>query len=130
MKLRGISVLVVEDDGDTRDTLRMILESQGAAVTSASAASEALVAVKRSPPDAVVSDIGMPHENGHSFLRELRALKPELGGRIPAIALTADSSRESRLESRDSGFHYHLEKPIDPTKLVDLLVDLVRLTRR
>jgi CheY-like chemotaxis protein len=130
MKLRGVSVLVVEDDGDTRETLRMILESQGASVTSVSAAQEALVAVNHSPPDVVVSDIGMPNEDGYAFLRELRSLKPERGGRIPAVALTAYSSREARLESRDSGFHYHLEKPIDPSKLVDLLVDLVRLTRR
>jgi CheY-like chemotaxis protein len=128
--LTGMNVLLVEDDDDTREALRLALVSRGALVTAAAGAKEALAAVQRALPDVVVSDIAMPDEDGYAFLRKLRSLKPERGGRVPAVALTAFGSREARELSRECGFHYHLEKPIDPAKLADVLLGLVRLTRR
>jgi CheY-like chemotaxis protein len=128
--LTGMNVLLVEDDDDTREALRLALVSRGAQVTAAAGAKEALAAVQRALPDVVVSDIAMPDEDGYAFLRKLRSLKPERGGRVPAVALTAFGSREARELSRECGFHYHLEKPIDPAKLADVLLGLVRLTRR
>ena len=130
MKLSGIRVLLVEDDDDAREALQMALESYGALVTAVSAAREALAALQRALPDVVVSDIAMPDQDGHAFLRKLRALKPERGGRVPAVALTAFTSREARELSRECGFHYHLDKPVEPPKLADVLAGLVRLTRR
>ena len=127
--LRGLRVLLVEDDADTREALQISLEGYGARVTAAPSAKDALAAVRQEVPDAIVSDIAMPDEDGHAFLRRLRALKPERGGRVPAIALTAFTSREARELSRECGFHYHLDKPIEPAKLAEVLASLVRLTR-
>jgi CheY-like chemotaxis protein len=128
--LTGMNVLLVEDDDDSREALRLALVARGAVVTAASGAKEALAAVQQAVPDVVVSDIAMPDEDGYAFLRKLRSLKPERGGRVPAVALTAFGSREARELSRECGFHYHLEKPINPAKLADVLLGLVRLTRR
>jgi CheY-like chemotaxis protein len=71
----------------------------------------------------------MPGEDGHQFLKKLRALPRNRGGRTPAIALTAFGTRDARLKSVYAGYHYHLTKPVDADKLVDILVGLVRLTR-
>jgi CheY-like chemotaxis protein len=128
--LRGIRILLVEDDDDAREMLQLALETFGASVNAVIGAKEALAAIEQAPPDVVLSDIGMPGEDGHAFLRKLRALGPERGGRVPAVALTAFTSREARELSRECGFHYHLDKPIDPVKLADVLAGLVRLTRR
>ena len=130
MTLHGIRVLLVEDDDDAREALQLALETFGASVDAVIGAKEALAAIEQSPPDVVVSDIAMPGEDGHAFLRKLRSLSPEHGGRVPAVALTAFTSREARELSRECGFHYHLDKPIDPVKLADVLAGLVRLTRR
>ena len=129
-KLRGMRVLLVEDDPDAREALQLALVTFGASVSAATSAKEALAAIERARPDVVVSDIAMPGEDGHAFLRKLRALAPEHGGRVPAVALTAFTSREARELSRDCGFHYHLDKPIDPAKLADVIASLVRLTGR
>jgi CheY-like chemotaxis protein len=89
----------------------------------------ALAAIREQPPDVVVSDIAMPGEDGHEFLKKLRALPPKRGGRTPAIALTAYHGRDVRLKSVHAGYHYHLTKPVDAEKLVDIVAGLVRLTR-
>jgi len=80
--------------------------------------------------DVVISDISMPGVDGHAFLKKLRALPPKRGGRTPAVALTAFHGRDARLASVHAGYHYHLTKPFDPDKLVEILVGLVRLTSR
>ena len=76
----------------------------------------------------MISDITMPGEDGHALMRKVRGLPLTRGGKIPAIALTALDSREARVASRDAGFHYHLTKPVDAEKLVEIVAGLVRLT--
>lgn len=128
--LAGIRILLVEDDDDIREAMHIALASRGAVMVSVSGSAEALAAIETEQPDVVVSDIAMPGESGHAFMKKVRALPRTRGGRIPAVAVTAFDSREARLESSYSGFHYHLAKPVDPDKLVDIVAGLARLTRR
>ena len=127
--LEGIRILLVEDDDDTREVMQLALEARGARLVCASSAGEALAAMARESPDVVLSDIAMPGVDGHAFLRSLRALPRARGGRVPAVAITADTSREGRVRSRLAGFHYHLAKPCDVEKLTEIVSGLVRLTR-
>src|SRR6266536_555906 len=87
--LKGIRVLVVEDDDDTRDLLRVLLETEGSAVTATASVQEALSAYDRSLPQVIVADIGMPDYNGYTLIGRVRARDRERGSMIPAIALTA-----------------------------------------
>lgn len=128
--LESVRVLVVDDDEDSREMIRLTLEAQGARATCVAGAREALAEIRREPPNVVVSDLVMPGEDGHAFLKKVRALPRNRGGRIPAVALTAVTTREARVASRQAGFHYHLDKPVDPKKLVGIVQSLVRLTRR
>ena len=127
--LDGVRILLVEDDDDIRDLLSMALQAQGAALVAVPSAPDAVAALEAETPDVVLADINMPGQDGHAFLRMVRQLPLTRGGKVPAIAITALDSREARLKSRDAGFHYHLTKPVDPRKLVELVAGLVRLTR-
>jgi CheY-like chemotaxis protein len=126
--LEGVRILLVEDDDDIRALLRLALESRGAVLTAVDGTRAAVAALDRATPDIVISDITMPGEDGHALMRKVRGLPLTRGGRIPAIALTALDTREARVASRDAGFHYHLTKPVDAQKLVDIVAGLVRLT--
>ena len=126
--LEGVRILLVEDDDDIRSLLRLALESRGAVLTAVDGTRAAVAAIDVETPDIVISDITMPGEDGHALLRKVRSLPLTRGGKIPAIALTALDSRESRVASRDAGFHYHLTKPVDANKLVQIVAGLVRLT--
>jgi CheY-like chemotaxis protein len=126
--LDGVRILLVEDDDDIRDLLRLALESRGAVLTAVENTRAAVAAIGVEAPDVVISDISMPGEDGHALLRKVRGLPLGRGGKIPAIALTAMDSREARVASRDAGFHYHLTKPVDANKLVEIVAGLVRLT--
>ena len=126
--LEGVRILLVEDDDDIRDLIRMTLEARGAVLQAVSSAAAGLAALEVERPDVVLSDITMPGEDGHAFLRRVRALPLTRGGKVPAIALTALGSRQARVASRDAGFHYHLTKPVDAEKLVEIVASLVRLT--
>ena len=128
--LKGIRIVLAEDDDDAREALRLALEARGASLRCVNDGTSALAAIRERPPDVVISDIAMPGEDGHAFLKKLRALPPKRGGRTPAVALTAFQGRDARLASVHAGFHYHLTKPFDPDKLVEILVGLVRLTSR
>jgi CheY-like chemotaxis protein len=128
--LEGISIVLAEDDDDAREALRLALEARGASLRCVKDGAAALAAIRERPPDVVISDIAMPGEDGHVFLKKLRALPPRHGGRTPAVALTAFHDRDARLASVHAGYHYHLTKPFDPDKLVEILVGLVRLTSR
>ena len=121
-------ILLVEDDDDIRQLLRLALESRGAVLTAVDSTRAAVAALKDETPDIVISDITMPGEDGHALLRKVRNLPLARGGKIPAIALTALDTREARVASRDAGFHYHLTKPVDANKLVEIVAGLVRLT--
>ena len=126
--LEGVRILLVEDDDDVRDVTRVALESRGAVLVAVSSARAGIEAIAAGTPDVVVSDISMPGEDGHAFLRAVRNLPLKRGGRVPAVAVTALDSREARVASRDAGFHYHLVKPVDTEKLVEIVAGLVRLS--
>ena len=127
--LEAVRVLVVEDDEDSREMTRLALEAAGALVTVAASAEEALDALAAEVPDVVLSDISMPGQDGRTLLRRMRSVFKKRHARVPAVALTALGSREARVDSREAGFHYHLDKPVDPKKLIEVLSSVVRLTR-
>jgi CheY-like chemotaxis protein len=116
--LADVRVLVVEDEGDSREILATVLREWGAEVLTASSAAEALEALKSLRPDVLVSDIGMPGMDGFELLRQVRQRAPEAGGRVPAIALTAYTDDESRHQAVAAGFEEHLGKPAEPDALL------------
>jgi CheY-like chemotaxis protein len=124
--LRGLRVLIVEDDEDARDLLTAILERCGASVTAVVSASEALAAFGRVRPQAVVSDVALPGEDGYTLIRKIRALAPEAGGRVPAIALTAHARAEDRQLALRAGFQMHVAKPIEPAEFLSVVATLAR----
>jgi PAS domain S-box-containing protein len=118
--LQGLRVLVVDDDVDSLEVLRMVLETAGATVTPATSARGAFEALDdKGPFEVIVSDIGMPEIDGYSFLRSVRA-RPE-GAEIPAIALTAYARSEDAELARRAGFQEHLVKPVDEGRLVEAI---------
>lgn len=123
--LAGIQVLVVEDNNDTRDLVKMILQQSGAQVTDVASVSEAMEFLERSSFDLVVSDIGMPEENGYQLIRQLRDLEQQRGRKIAAIALTAYTRAEDRMLALQSGFQQHVSKPVEPTQLLNAVTQLV-----
>jgi CheY-like chemotaxis protein len=112
--LRGKHVLVVDDDADTRELLSVILNWAGAAVTAVGSAAEALDACASSSPDVVLSDIGLPGEDGFSLVRRLRALPGPRGRDVPAIALTGYDRASDRARVESEGFVERLTKPVTP----------------
>ena len=116
--LAGLHVLVLEDDADSRDLLAMALEQCGAEVSAFGSVPEALAAFDVAVPDVVVSDIGVPFEDGYSFIRKVRSRLPADGGAVPAAALTAYARAEDRKQALEAGFQTHLAKPIDPSELI------------
>jgi PAS domain S-box-containing protein len=123
--LKGLRVLVVDDDSDTRDWLKTVLESNGGDVTSVESAEQALTELERLRPDLLISDIGMPEEDGYVMIRKVRALAAERGGLTLAAALTAYAGDEARRQSLNAGFQVHLSKPIDPGELVAAIRNLI-----
>jgi CheY-like chemotaxis protein len=121
--LSGVNVLVVEDDEDGRELLELVLRDQGASVRAVSTADDAISALRAGAFDILLSDIGLPNEDGYALLA--RARKSE-GMRIPAIALTAYASRDDRARAAAAGFDSHVSKPVDPSALVGAIGALVR----
>ena len=119
--LRGLRVLVVEDEADARALLTEVLSAYGATVDVAATANEGLDRLAEFRPDVLVSDIAMPSVDGYTLLRRVRQLSPELGGRIPAVALTAHARAEDVERARIAGFQQHVAKPVDPAHLVAVL---------
>jgi len=124
--LTGITVLVVDDDRDTRELMDHVLTERGARVLAAASAMDALPLVEHHRPDVLVSDIGMPHVDGYELLRRVRALGAERGGRIPAIALTAFARPEDRTRALRSGFLTHVAKPVGAAELIAAVAAVVR----
>jgi CheY-like chemotaxis protein len=116
-RLRGVRVLLVEDDNDSREVMGIVLKRYGAEVVEASSVPEALEQVRLSVPDVLISDIGMPEEDGYSLLRKLRALPDAEGGRVPALAVTAFARKEDHDRALLNGFQLHMTKPISPAAL-------------
>jgi PAS domain S-box-containing protein len=127
-QLDRLRILVVDDEEDTRDLLRTALEQCGSEVVTAGSAMEALEALEKSKPDVLISDIGMPEEDGYALIRKVRALSAARGGKVPAIALTAYARTEDRVRALVAGFQVHLPKPIEPVELVAVVASLVGRT--
>jgi signal transduction histidine kinase len=119
--LGGLRVLVVDDEADTRDMLRAVLEHCHAEVVTAESASEALAEIARLRPDVLISDVGMPADDGYALIAKVRALPAERGGQIPAAALTAYVRAEDRVKVLRSGFQLHVPKPVEPAELVTVV---------
>jgi signal transduction histidine kinase len=127
--LAGVKVLLVDDDTDFLESLDVALEARGAQVTRAHSAGDALGALDRSIPDVIVSDLGMPEEDGYGLIRDVRARPAGTGGDVPAIALTAYVADHDRNRSLAAGFQLHLAKPMDPGLLVQAIADVVAARR-
>ncbi|MEG4496193.1 CheR family methyltransferase [Microcoleus sp. F10-C6] len=124
--LEGLHILVVDDRIDTRDLLEFVLESYGAEVLTVASARSAIAALTENPGryDVLISDIGMPEEDGYFLIREVRALAAEAGGEIPAAALTAYASDKERQRAIEAGFQTHIAKPVQPVKLALMVANL------
>ena len=122
--LAGLSVLVVDDEFDARELLTAVLTSYGAAVRSAASVEEAVVLLHERVPDVLLSDIGLPGEDGYALIRRVRALGAAAGGTVPAAALTAYASADDRRRALTAGFQTHATKPIEPATLALLVASL------
>jgi PAS domain S-box-containing protein len=122
--LSGLRLLVVEDEPDTREVLRAMLCRYGAEVITCTSAEEALRKLQETQPHVLLSDIEMPVEDGYELIRKVRALEPERGGAVPAIALTAYGRVDDRLKSLSSGYQLHISKPVGPDELAALVASL------
>ena len=125
-KLNGVWVLAVDDEADAREMVSFMLQINGAKVTSARSAVEALEILRNASgrlPDLLLSDISMPNESGYALLEKIRALPQENGGQIPAIALTAFNRPEDRQAALEAGFQKHLGKPVEPDNLISAIIE-------
>jgi len=127
-ELSGLRILVVEDDPDSREFLVIVLQQYGAKVLAADSTNRALEVMDQWKPDVIVSDIGMPGEDGYEFMRRIRRLPAERGGHTPAVALTAFTWREDRLKALASGYQTQISKPLEPSTLVAALASLAGRT--
>ena len=125
-RLDGLRVLIVDDEKDTLEMLAVVLSQCGAEVESAASAAEALEMLQECKPDVLVSDIGMPGEDGYTLMRKVRALEPEQGKHIAAVALTAHARTEDRMRALSAGFQMHVPKPVEPSELVVVIASLTR----
>lgn len=125
-KLNGFWILAVDDEADAREIVSFMLQINGAKVTTANSAVEALEILKDCNghiPDILLSDISMPFESGYALLEKIRALPSEKGGQIPAVALTAFNRPEDREAAFEAGFQKHLGKPVDMDVLIEAIVE-------
>jgi PAS domain S-box-containing protein len=127
--LTGLRILVVDDEEDTREYVRMLLAMCNAQVSVAESAAAALALVEADPPDVLVSDIAMPERDGYRLIRDVRALPAEHGGTTPAVALTAYARVEDRTRAMLAGFQNHVTKPVEPTELIAAIASLDRRAR-
>ncbi len=123
-ELEGAHVLVVDDEPDARELVSVLLTRLRLRVSTAASADEAIRLVQELRPDVIVSDIGMPVEDGYSLVKRLRALPASAGGRTPAVALTAFARVEDRTKALVSGFNMHVPKPVNPVELIAVLASL------
>lgn len=125
-KLDGLRVSIVDDDNDACNLLRFSLEMSGAEVKTSSSVADALKSLREWIPDVLLTDINMPGEDGYSLIRKLRALRPDQGSEIPAIALTAMARPEDSETALSAGFQIHLPKPVDIDELAEAIASLTR----
>ncbi|MFN6460391.1 MAG: response regulator [Nostoc sp. DedVER02] len=125
LPLAGLNILVVDDDDDSRFYITTVLETDGATVRAVASAEVALKVLSELQPDVLICDIAMPGEDGYTLIRKIRALKPDIYEKLPAIALTAYGDSEYRSRALEAGFQTHVAKPVDPGELVAIVADLV-----
>jgi PAS domain S-box-containing protein len=125
-RLDGLKVLVVDDEADTRELLKVGISQCGAEVTTAASAREALEVIVKDRPEILISDIGMPDEDGYELIKKVRALPAESGGAIPAIALTAYARTEDRMRVLRAGYQMHVPKPVEFAELVAIIASLMK----
>jgi PAS domain S-box-containing protein len=128
--IRGLRVLVVDDDDDARRLVSVILEQCGCQVVTAQCVDEAMQTLESTHPDIMLSDIGMPGQNGYDLIRKVRDLPRERGGDIPAAAITAYARAEDRQRLLHAGYSIHLPKPVEPAELVAVVSTLCRFVQR
>jgi PAS domain S-box-containing protein len=127
--LKGLRILVVEDDNDSREVLQLFLEQTGAVVESVPSAKDAYAVFNRLPrllPDIIISDLAMPEEDGYSLISRIRQLPPDRGGKIPAMALSAFATNDSKQRALDCGFDQYSSKPFEPDIITRDVIDLMR----
>jgi CheY-like chemotaxis protein/anti-sigma regulatory factor (Ser/Thr protein kinase) len=124
LNLNGLRVLVVDDEPDARAMVKRLLEDRGVITTVADSVQQALLAIATDPPDVVISDIGMPGEDGFALIRQLRSMKT--AGAVPAVALTAFARTEDRVRVMRAGFQSHVVKPVDAAELLTVIGVLAR----
>jgi CheY-like chemotaxis protein len=126
-RLSHLDILIVDDDGEVRDLMGLLLESRGAIVRAASSAAEALEAIARQRPHVLLADVGMPGEDGYSLIRKVRAHEQQQHlNRLPAIAVTAYATVKDREHALVQGYDGHVAKPVDPTGLVRAIMKVAR----
>jgi signal transduction histidine kinase/CheY-like chemotaxis protein len=131
--LEGLQILVVDDEADALELLNTILQKYGAEVIAVASVKQALTIIETATdrsPDVLVSDIGMPDEDGYSLIRKLRQLEAQRGGKLPAIALTAYAASDDRRQALLAGFQMHVTKPVDAAELVAVVASLTGRTSR
>jgi len=128
MPLAKVKILCVEDDLDSREVLQLFLEQNGAMVESVESASEALNVLKKSARrfDVIISDLAMPNEDGYSLISKIRRFSSDNGGKIPAMALSAFTTKENKAKAFASGFQKYHTKPFEPDLLITDILDLVK----
>ncbi|XXX80969.1 response regulator [Sorangium sp. So ce134] len=127
--LAGTRVLVIDDAPDMRDLMTHLLAGAGAEVRVAGAAREGFELIEPWRPDVIVSDIGLPGEDGHALIRRIRALPADRGGKTPAIALTAHAGKSARDRTLSEGYQVHIPKPVDPAALIEVIARIARADR-
>jgi len=127
--LQGLRVLVVEDEPDSRDLLAALLSAGGAEVTAVESVPQALEQFEGHAPDLLIADIGLPHEDGYSLIRKVRALESESANRVPAMALTAYSRPQDRDRVLAAGFQMHVTKPVAPDEFLEAVSTLARRSK-
>ena len=127
-RLAGVKVLVVDDEPDARGLIKRLLDDCDAVVVTAGSVAQALELIHSQPPDVLISDIGMPGEDGYTLIRRVRALGAERGGRVPALALTAYARSEDRMRAVAAGYQMHVAKPVEPAELVMMVASLAGKT--
>jgi CheY-like chemotaxis protein len=125
-RLDGLRILAVDDEADTRELLKQGLEFLGAKVKVVGTAAEAIDSLRGSLPDILISDIGMPGTDGYDLIKQVRALPPDRGGKVPAIALTAYTRVEDRLQALRAGYDMHVPKPVELAELVAVAASVSR----
>jgi CheY-like chemotaxis protein len=130
MATLNLEVLVVDDDPAARELLAAVLAERGARVQTAASAAEARCALARCRPDVVISDLGMPREDGCEMMRHIRQLEPAHGGRVPAVAVTARAGRDARARALASGFDAVVPKPVDLNELLATVLQVAETAER